>query len=554
MPPDVATDWVPGRSGSSGPLAHCDAGVVQGKAFFLCLRPSAGPGVQWGSRSPFAFFPGLLAVVGSLGGGISVPVFTDQAGAVLLLLWLFWMSTVWLDVSRKNCPPESAFHFWNGGSRIRCSHGGNEREEKPTGLRFVHWVHHDPQEAARADPPPDAARAVYLQIESCYLSRKESNNILVLTTRKNCATGLRSFCHQSRRSTNVETAVKVAGATAKHCIVLHGQSSFLSGLSNGSDFDKECYTRANVALSRATDLTVLACPLNMHGLEGATQVIAALLHGACTLHTDNTSSCVAHVTGTFEVGPPDVQAETVAFRDATELHPMWEGRTPLCLAEYYEGKVRRLRLVLAKQSCLLQSEQNQFQNPIRSLHGSGLLFGYAADGLAHPVVSDTNHPEGWRLLHAGSKAGGSRFTIGSTVRYPPGMGDAASKARLYRFEPLHTIYFYDAWRSEPILDGKGSSLILPPAPGLLQEGCFWRQPAASPPVLPSPTSTQRAGSPVSAGQDDPCPQEDPSLPPSPLYTNSGQVWQDQPVSVSSQEEADSFPTQASELRRYAFRS
>ena len=27
--------------------------------------------------------------------------------------------------SRKNCPPESAFHFWNGGSRIRCSHGGN---------------------------------------------------------------------------------------------------------------------------------------------------------------------------------------------------------------------------------------------------------------------------------------------------------------------------------------------------------------------------------------------------------------------------------------------
>ena len=27
--------------------------------------------------------------------------------------------------SRKNCPPESAFHFWNGGFRVRCSHGGN---------------------------------------------------------------------------------------------------------------------------------------------------------------------------------------------------------------------------------------------------------------------------------------------------------------------------------------------------------------------------------------------------------------------------------------------
>ena len=110
-------------------------------------------------------------------------------------------------------------------------------EKTPTGLRFVQWIHQDPREATRADPPPESARAVYLQI-----------------TRKDSATSLRSFCHQSRRNTNVETAVKVAGATAKHCIVLHGQS-------------------------------VLACPLNMHGLEGAAQVIAALLHGVCTVRT-----------------------------------------------------------------------------------------------------------------------------------------------------------------------------------------------------------------------------------------------------------------------------
>ena len=51
-------------------------------------------------------------------------------------------------------------------------------------------------------------------------------------------------------------AVKAAGATAKHCIVLHGQSNFLSGTSRSTDFDHECCTRANVAYSRATDLTV----------------------------------------------------------------------------------------------------------------------------------------------------------------------------------------------------------------------------------------------------------------------------------------------------------
>ena len=425
-----------------------------------------------------------------------------------------------------------------------------QNEQKPTGLRFVQWIHHDPREATRANPPPESTRAVYLQIESWLpVQAEEPDNILVLTTRKESANSLRSFCHQSRRNTNVETAVKVAGATAKHCIVLHGQSSFLSGHSNRSDFDKECYTRANVALSRATDLTVLACPLNMHGLEGAAQVIAALLHGACTLHTSDTVPGTAQIAGTFEIGDLAVQAETAAFLKATEPHPLWEGPAPLCLAEHYEGKVRRLRLVLTKQGCLSQGEQNQFLNHTHPLHGSGLLFGYAADGLANPdwlIVSDTSHPGAWRLLHTVSKAGGSRFTVGSTVRYPPGKCDVANKARLYQFEALHKIYFYDAWRSEPILDREDSSLLLPPAPGMLQEGCYWRPAAAASADTQPPATSEPAGSLASDDLDLLSSGGQPSLLPSPDSTHSVQNFHDQPVSGSSQEEEESSPTQASE--------
>ena len=29
-------------------------------------------------------------------------------------------------------------------------------EKKPTGLRFVHWIHQDPREATRADAAPGA--------------------------------------------------------------------------------------------------------------------------------------------------------------------------------------------------------------------------------------------------------------------------------------------------------------------------------------------------------------------------------------------------------------
>ena len=105
-----------------------------------------------------------------------------------------------------------------------------------------------------------------------------TEDILALTTTREGATNLRNYFSIADKKANAETAVKVAGATAKHCIVIHGVSTFLSGEGRHLDYDQECFTRANVAYSRATDLTILACPLNMQGMPGALQVLAALLH------------------------------------------------------------------------------------------------------------------------------------------------------------------------------------------------------------------------------------------------------------------------------------
>ena len=75
---------------------------------------------------------------------------------------------------------------------------------------------------------------------------EEPDNILVLTTGTQSAQNLQSFFQRSGRRANVETAVKVAGATARHCIALHGKSNFLSGTSRGTDCDHECCIRADV--------------------------------------------------------------------------------------------------------------------------------------------------------------------------------------------------------------------------------------------------------------------------------------------------------------------
>ena len=63
------------------------------------------------------------------------------------------------------------------------------------------------------------------------------------------------------------------------------------------------------------------------------------------------------------------------------------------------------------------------------------------------------------------------------------------------------MYFYDAWRVQPVLDAPGSELVLPPQPGLLVHGCYWPQPSATPDVLSvSDRDTEQEEHDVQAGQ------------------------------------------------------
>ena len=129
------------------------------------------------------------------------------------------------------------------------------------------------------DPKNNPTVRVYQHLED-ELTRAGAGNdgILALTTTREGAQNLRNYFDIAWKKANAETAIKVAGATAKHCVVIHGESTFLSGEGRNLDYDQECFTRANVAYSRATNLTILACPLNMQGMPGALQLLAALLY------------------------------------------------------------------------------------------------------------------------------------------------------------------------------------------------------------------------------------------------------------------------------------
>ena len=63
------------------------------------------------------------------------------------------------------------------------------------------------------------------------------------------------------------------------------------------------------------------------------------------------------------------------------------------------------------------------------------------------------------------------------------------------------MYFYDAWRVQPVLDAPGSEPVLPPRPGLLVHGCYWPQPSATPDVLSvSDRDTEKEEHDVQEGQ------------------------------------------------------
>ena len=358
-----------------------------------------------------------------------------------------------------------------------------------SGLRFVHWCHASPNVQAKQNPKNDPTVRVYQHIEDQLIKAgADTDDILALTTTRDGALNLRNYFAIAGKKANAETAVKVAGATAKHCIVIHGLSTFLSGEGYNLDYDQECFTRANVAYSRATDLTILACPLNMQGMPGALQVLAALLHGVQTIHTYD-SNKEPDILGSLDLTATQVAQATTFFQQALLPHPMWLGSLPVCLVEHHHGKVRRLRLVLATITHLTKAEINSLVEGPYLPGGTvshDLVYGYAADASLEPewlVITDGQQPGHWRLLH-NSSGPGRRCSVGSSLRYQPTPSTREQRsAQDYTFEALHRVYFYDAWRVQPVLDAPDSDLILPSQPGLLVRGCYWPRQSLTPDVL-----------------------------------------------------------------------
>ena len=152
----------------------------------------------------------------------------------------------------------------------------------------------------------------------------------------------------------------------------------------------------------------------MQGMPGALQVLAALLHGVQTICTNDT------IRGSLDLTAIQVEEAAAAFQQALLPHELWVGPLPVCPAEHHEGKVRRLRLVLATQSHLTKAEVSSLQD---GPHLPGCTAAHGIMPRQTPewlVIPDGQQTGCWRLLH-NSNGPGHRCSVGApsaTSRYP----------------------------------------------------------------------------------------------------------------------------------------
>ena len=204
------------------------------------------------------------------------------------------------------------------------------------------------------------------------------------------------------RTLRVETIANSAGGTAQVSIVAQPSIGFLNTkyYSNGSPTEdtEDCLGRITVGLTRSKSLTLLVSPLDMMGLMGMAQVIAAIAYGIRGLRRGET-------TWSMPEFDPDPVQENLAQLSRWSLNsaPTWE-YPPLAIANQYydqqadEVKRARYRLILVRGSDLRWLNRERFQEiqaGLRAQHkwlpeqnlpfSEVVLYAYAADRTHSPT-------------------------------------------------------------------------------------------------------------------------------------------------------------------------
>ena len=162
----------------------------------------------------------------------------------------------------------------------------------PTGPRYIR-LHPSLYEdrPVSAEEARQVFRLITQGMQEFQIGTTAQTGLLVMTNRSEVKAALDSRPPTGNEQyIQIETVVTVAGATARHGLILQFNIGFLSGNSQKMTEDDitESYLRANVGYTRATNSLLMASPLDMAGLPGVFQTLAVLLTGITTIYRPST--------------------------------------------------------------------------------------------------------------------------------------------------------------------------------------------------------------------------------------------------------------------------
>ena len=273
--------------------------------------------------------------------------------------------------------------------------------DKPPGFQLVLW---DTNPRLTGLVAADLETVVSQMIPDFPRHVGYADGLFVMTT----ATDHKNNLNRSKlkkdnlRSLRVETIANSAGGTAQVAIVAQPSIGFLNGrfYSDGTPTEdtEDCLGRITVGLTRSKSLTVLVSPLDMIGLMGMAQVLAAVAYGIKGLRRGQT-------TWKWPKFNPDPAKENAAQMERWSINvaPDWKF-PPLAIANQYHDKEthqtkrERYRLILVRCSNLAWISRERYQEVRDGVAGrhpwipiqkfpfeETVLYAYAADCTPHPT-------------------------------------------------------------------------------------------------------------------------------------------------------------------------
>ena len=318
---------------------------------------------------------------------------------------------------------------------------------RPPGFQLVLWDT-NPQlnGLVAADLEAVVSRLILnFPTHACY-----ADGLFVMTTATDHKNNLNraALKKNNPRSLRVETIANSAGGTAQVAVVAQPSIGFLNGRFNRdgtpTEDTEDCLGRITVGLTRSKSVTVLVSPLDMLGLMGMAQVLAAVAYGIKGVRRGET-------TWQWPDFSPDLEKENRAqmARWSINTAPDWHF-PPLAIANQYwdretnQPNRQRYRLVLVKCSryeWIARDRRDEVYAAVTSKHpwmpvqtlpsgfNETILFGYAADGTPLPT---------YICLPSGLY----RSRTGRMVE---------REGRHQEIISLPGIFFFDGWRVQPSL-------------------------------------------------------------------------------------------------------